>query len=339
MTKTRQDISKLIEEIKKNSSLIDSIRPSIFESVIAEIVAQNKKLINVQREAFKGVDYIAKFRDEFNKVRSFAVEVTRMNRLIDADAIKRFQDSISSLKLDRSYFVTNSSFTEAAKKMAEQHQETLELIDRSSLREMVAQYDINRAALSERLFEQLNSLKLNDVLDITEPSSDQIDRIEPESTDLSEPQKSALISVGSLPLKLISRILRAPHEVRNLSPRQFEEFVAETLIQLGFQNVILTPRSRDGGKDVIASNQINGIPLSFYFECKKYSEGNKVQLESLRALLGTLAHDARDVNKGVLVTTSTFTKGSKEFILSESRLDGKDYDGILGWIGELKKKI
>lgn len=332
MSNSRKDIAKLIEEIQKNNSLIDQIRPSVFESIIAEVVAQNKKMIEVQREAFKGVDYLARFRDEFNQIHSFAVEAKKMSQLIDSDAIKRFQESISSLNLDRSYFVTNSYFTEAAKRLAEQHKQTIELIDRSSLRDMIAQYENNRTAFSERLFEQLNSLKLYDLVDITEPTPEQVEQILSETTDLSEPQKSALITVDSLPLKLIARILRAPHEVRNLSPRQFEEFVAETLNQLGFKDVVLTPRSHDGGKDVIASHQINGIPLSFYFECKKYSEGNKVQLETLRALLGTLAHDARNVNKGVLVTTSTFTKGSKEFILSESRLDGKDYDGILGWI-------
>ena len=339
MSNTRNDISKLIEEIQKDNSLIDSIRPSTFESVVAEVIAQNKKLIDIQREAFKGVDYIARFRDEFSQVRSFAVEVKQMSRLVDTDAIKRFQESISSLKIDRSYFVTNSSFTEAAKRLAEQYKNTLELIDRSSLWALMAQYEINREAFSSNLFEQIRSLRLNNLIEITEPSPEQIEQIEPETTGLSEPQKSALISVDSLPLKLIARILRAPHEVRNLSPRQFEEFVAEILTQLGFKDVILTPRSRYGGKDVIASHQINGIPLSFYFECKQYSVGHKVQLETLRALLGALAHDARNVNKGILVTTSTFTKGSREFILSESRLDGKDYDGILGGIDELKKKI
>ncbi len=339
MSNIRKDIAKLIQEIQKNSSLIDSIRPSAFESVVAEVAAQNKKLIEVQREAFRGVDYIARFRDEFNQVRSFAVEVKKATQLVDFDAIKRFQESISSLKLDRSFFVTNSFFTDAARRLAEQSQQTIELIDRSSFREMIAQYEFNCVAFSERLFKQLNSLKLYNLIDITEPTPEEIEQIQPEATNLSEPQKNALIIVNSLPLKLIAKIFRAPQEVRNLSPRQFEDFVAETLNQLGFKDVVLTPRSHDGGKDVIASHEINGIPLSFYFECKKYSEGNKIQLETLRALLGTLAHDARDVNKGVLVTTSTFTKGSNEFILSEARLDGKDYDGILGWIDELKRKI
>ncbi len=52
--------------------------------------------------------------------------------------------------------------------------------------------------------------------------------------------------------------MRVPHQVKNLTPRQFEEFVAETLAQLGFRDVILTPRSRGGGKDVIARHKISG---------------------------------------------------------------------------------
>ena len=126
MSNTRKDISKLIEEIQRNNSIIDSISSSTFKSVVAEIIAQNKKLINIQREAFKGVDYIARFRNEFSQVCSIAVEVKQM-KLVGSDAIKRFQESISSLKLDRSYFVTNSSFTEAAKRLAEQQKNTLKL--------------------------------------------------------------------------------------------------------------------------------------------------------------------------------------------------------------------
>ena len=86
--------------------------------------------------------------------------------------------------------------------------------------------------------------------------------------------------------------------MRNITPRQFEEFIAKLLSELGFNDVILTPRSGDGGKDVIASHSVQGIPITFYFECKKYAEGNKIQLDTMRSLLGTVAHDSRKVNKG-----------------------------------------
>lgn len=339
MNDTRNNLAKLIAGIRENYSLIDKMRPSAFESLVAEVVAQNKKLLEVQRNAFHGLDYVAKVRDELDRVQSFAVEVKKLSQPIGVDIVRKFHESILSQKLDRGYLVANSSFTEAARRAAEEYNQTLELVDHSSLRHMIEQYETNQALFVEGLYQNLHSLELHDVVDIQDPTAEQIEQIQPEDIGLSEPQKSALITVDSIPFRLVARILRAPHEIRNLTPRQFEEFVAETLAQLGFRDVILTPRSHDGGKDVIASHHINGIPLSFYFECKRYSEGNKVQLETLRALLGTLAHDARNVNKGVLVTTSTFTKGAKEFILSECRLDGKDYEGILGWIDELKKKI
>lgn len=339
MSDSRKDIASLIDKIRKDLSLVDRIRPSAFESVVAEIVAQNKKLIDVQREAFRGVDYLAQYRDEFDKINSIAVDVKKAHRLVGIDAVKKLQDSVSSLEIDKSYLVTNSSFTEAAKRLASEYSNTIELIDRSSLRKLISTYEFNKAQFTNQLFERLNRLDLNTLADIEEPTPEQVEQLGDEESDLSETFRNSILAVHSLPLKLIAKILRSPHEIRDLTPRQFEEFVAETLNQLGFKDIILTPRSHDGGKDVIASHEINGIPLSFYFECKKYSEGNKIQLETLRALLGTMAHDARNVNKGVLVTTSTFTKGSREFILSEARLDGKDYDGILGWIDELKKRI
>ncbi len=339
MTDKRSDIAKLIEKLHVDKKLIDQLRPPAFESMVAELFSQNQALVEAQRNLSQQLDFVGKFRDEFNHINSFAVEVKKLNSLIDTSAIDRFRNSYSSLGIDKGYFVTTSGFTEAARKLAQQHQDTLKLIDRSALSSLIDQYTTNRELFASSLFEKAWKLDLESLARLSNPTPEDVEELDVEAYELGEEEKSALITVDNLPLRLIAKIMRSPSEVKNLTPRQFEEFVAETLSQLGFTDVILTPRSGDGGKDVIASHQINGIPLSFYFECKKYADGNKVQLDTLRALLGTMAHDARRVNKGVLVTTSTFTKGSREFILAESRLDGKDYDGILGWIDELNKRM
>lgn len=42
-------------------------------------------------------------------------------------------------------------------------------------------------------------------------------------------------------------------------------------------------------------------------------------------------------NFSQIVTTSSFTRGCNKFIMEESRLDGKGYQGILGWINEINK--
>lgn len=145
--------------------------------------------------------------------------------------------------------------------------------------------------------------------------------------------------VEQLPIDALRLISDDPRALHALSPWEFEKFIAEIVERLGFVDVLHTKRSGDGGRDVIASKRVNGIPLTFYFECKKYAEGNTVQLDTLRALLGVVAHHGSEANIGVLVTTSHFTRGCKELIASECRLDGKDYHGILDWVRDWRALV
>lgn len=149
-------------------------------------------------------------------------------------------------------------------------------------------------------------------------------------------EKKRIIKAEVLPFRVLHDVLTDPRHLYGLTPRQFEKFTAELLDGLGFKNVILTPFKADGGIDVVASRIVYDIPITFLFQCKKYARENKVQLDCLRSLLGVVSHHPKEANIGVLVTTSRFTRGCKELILSEARLDGKDYDGLLGWIEKYK---
>jgi len=149
---------------------------------------------------------------------------------------------------------------------------------------------------------------------------------------------STLAQVQYLPLTILQAIAKDPRLLHGLTPRQFEEFTAELLAQLGFTDVLLTPTTGDGGRDVIARRIIADIPITFFFECKKHAEGNAVQLDTLRSLLGVVAHRANEANIGVLVTTSHFTRGCRDLIASECRLDGKDYAGITNWLNTLRRR-
>ena len=205
----------------------------------------------------------------------------------------------------------------------------MELINRSTLSSLLNEYSVDSELYESSIASQIIALKSTEILHLEYPEADDIDQIDVEELGLEEEEKTAIIKVNNLPFSVLSKILSSPAEIRNISPREFEEFIADLLNELGFKDVILTPQSRDGGKDIIASHSIQGIqgiPLTFYFECKKYAQSNKIQLETMRSLLGTVAHDSQKVNKGILVTTSTFTKGCKDFIFAESCLDGKDYD-------------
>jgi len=153
----------------------------------------------------------------------------------------------------------------------------------------------------------------------------------PQEIVLPPEYRTRIEGVRNIPLDIIQRVAKDPRTMFALGSREFEEFIAELVSGIGFNDVVLTPRSRDGGKDVVASRMINGIPVTFYFECKKYAQTNKVQLDTMRSLLGAVAHDATKSNIGVLVTTSRFTRGCHDFMVSERRISGRDYSGLVEW--------
>lgn len=144
--------------------------------------------------------------------------------------------------------------------------------------------------------------------------------------------------VEFVPLRLLDQILRLPELMRNLSALEFERFVATLIDKLGFEDVVITPRSGDQGRDILAVKRVLGIPVLFAFECKRYGPDKPVGVELLRALLGTISHGPTKANKGILVTTSRFTSGARKYLLTEPSLDGKDFNGIVEWLGEYGKQ-
>ena len=157
-----------------------------------------------------------------------------------------------------------------------------------------------------------------------------------DSLVLPPPAQDRLVAVQYLPLRVLQAVADRPNLIYGLSSREFEQLIAELVAQFDFDNVTLTPRSHDGGRDVLATKRVNDIPLLFAFECKHYSAERKVGIESLRTLLGVVSYGPTQANVGVLVTSTFFTAGAREFILSEARIDGKDFDAIVKWLGEFQ---
>ena len=58
----------------------------------------------------------------------------------------------------------------------------------------------------------------------------------------------------------IERVLRDKDAIYDISSREFEELIAEVFSQQGY-NVEITPATRDGGCDIIATKEISGIPI------------------------------------------------------------------------------
>jgi restriction system protein len=115
-----------------------------------------------------------------------------------------------------------------------------------------------------------------------------------------------LIRSVSFPLlSIIQRILEDPSLMYEVDPRKWEEIVAATYAESGlFDEVTLTPRSGDGGRDVIAVKRGFGS-FRLIESVKRYSPGNKTTAEQVQALLGVLLSDPQ-ASKGIVSTTWEF---------------------------------
>lgn len=102
---------------------------------------------------------------------------------------------------------------------------------------------------------------------------------------------------------------------RNLTPREFEEFMAQLYNKLGY-NVELTQTTRDGGKDIILRKPDVLGDMVYYVECKRYKEKNKVGLDVVQRLTGIIETDK--VNGGIIATTSYLSPIAERWIIENN---------------------
>lgn len=114
-------------------------------------------------------------------------------------------------------------------------------------------------------------------------------------------------------------------------PRAFEEFIAETYRLDGYE-VELTPRSNDGGVDVIARKRGFGA-IKILDQAKAYSKERRVSANDVRAAYGVLGM-TQDASKVVITTTSEFAPGVyKEFDrFMPTRLELRHGQNLIDWL-------
>ena len=95
-----------------------------------------------------------------------------------------------------------------------------------------------------------------------------------------------------------------PDILFKIDPRRLEEIIAGAYERAGFDEVILTPRSGDLGRDVIASRKDWGR-VRFIDQVKAYKPGHLVTAEEVLALGFVLMSD-QNATKGFVTTTSDF---------------------------------
>lgn len=93
-----------------------------------------------------------------------------------------------------------------------------------------------------------------------------------------------------------------------VSPESFEKLCQRVLREAGFVQVEVTGRSGDGGIDGKGILKMNGL-LSFHiiFQCKRYQ--NAVSSKEIRDFRGAMQGRT---DKGLFITTSTFTRDAKQ---------------------------
>jgi restriction system protein len=88
-----------------------------------------------------------------------------------------------------------------------------------------------------------------------------------------------------------------------MSPFDFEEFIAKLFKKMGYDTKT-TSKTGDYGVDVVAKNGFEKVAI----QCKKYHEGNNVGNQTVQMLLGSMQLQGLKANKGIVITTSHFTK-------------------------------
>lgn len=113
-----------------------------------------------------------------------------------------------------------------------------------------------------------------------------------------------LIEAVTLPwLEILELLAKDPEAAFQIPARKWEEIVAGAYHRAGFEDVILTPRSGDYGRDVIAVKKGIGR-IRVIDQVKAYKPGHLVTADDVRALVGVLHGDG--ASKGFLTTTSDF---------------------------------
>jgi restriction system protein len=150
-------------------------------------------------------------------------------------------------------------------------------------------------------------------------------------------KEGQLVRAVALPwLEIIRFMLQDPRLIYELDPRKWEELIAGAWKKEGY-DVILTPRSGDRGRDVIATLHGAGR-VRLFDQVKRYSPDRLVTADEVRSMIGVLTTEG-NVSKGLITTTSHFAPGIEKDPRIQSliphRLELKPREPLLAWLEEL----
>ncbi len=101
--------------------------------------------------------------------------------------------------------------------------------------------------------------------------------------------------------------------LKKMSPDAFERLAQRILREAGFDNVEVTGRPGDGGIDGVGIYKVSLVSFPTYFQCKRAN--GSVSASTVRDFRGSMVGRG---DKGLLITTGTFTSGA----IAEANRDG-----------------
>lgn len=110
-----------------------------------------------------------------------------------------------------------------------------------------------------------------------------------------------------------------------MNPYGFEKLAQRLLRECGFSQVTVTKKSGDGGIDGNGKLKVNGIlTFNVAFQCKRYK--GVVGVADIRDFRGSLT---TDIEKGIFITTGTFSKAARDEAVSPGKqqidlIDGEE---------------
>ena len=114
--------------------------------------------------------------------------------------------------------------------------------------------------------------------------------------------------------------------LQNMDPYGFERLSQRLLRECGFIQVSVTKKSGDGGIDGTGKLKINGIvSFNVAFQCKRYK--GLVSSGDIRDFRGSLT---TDIEKGIFITTGSFSKAAKDEATTPGKkqidlIDGEEF--------------
>jgi len=130
---------------------------------------------------------------------------------------------------------------------------------------------------------------------------------------------------------MVRHLMDHPEVMRDLSPWEFQVYMAALLEKKWGRNVELGPRGKDGGVDIKAERPGEFGPELMLVQCKHPRPGKPVGIDTVWLL--HLQVIKQDATRGLLVTDSRFTRNAlQEIQASRYRMEGADGDRIRQWL-------